>query len=279
MIDNIIDELDDDALGITVGRRHTLGSFGLLGFGLLSSPTGLSALELSMTYWPLTYVFTEPVVDHREGYSAVTLPPVGVRPQTEHFLADLWVATLASAIRAVAPGNRPFLSVDLPRPVPSEPQIWASTLGVPPRFAADEARVALDERTLALRVPTADAQARLYCEHHCAELLAQRSNEVGAGITDKVRERLLSHAGQMPSQAQVAVDLNLSERTLQRQLAAQGQSYRQIRDEVRLTLARRMLDQPQLTIAHISTVLGYDHPASFTRAYYRWTGHRPSEAR
>jgi len=37
--------------------------------------------------------------------------------------------------------------------------------------------------------------------------------------------------------------------------------------------------RPELSLAQISSVLGYDHPASFTRAYRRWTGQNPSEDR
>jgi AraC-like DNA-binding protein len=67
---------------------------------------------------------------------------------------------------------------------------------------------------------------------------------------------------------------------LHRQLTAEGASFRQLRDAVLRTLAEGMIaTHPQLTLAQISATLGYDHPASFTRAYRRWTGQPPSEVR
>jgi AraC-like DNA-binding protein len=112
----------------------------------------------------------------------------------------------------------------------------------------------------------------------CAELLSRYAARPGAAAA--VREQLLGHHGRLPTQREVARALGVSERTLHRQLTDDGASFRQLRDAVLRTLAEGMIAaHPELTLAQISTALGYDHPASFTRAYRRWTGQRPSEVR
>lgn len=278
LIDNVLNTVDDPTLGVDIGRRHTPGSYGVLGFGLLSSPTVLSALELSMAFRPLTYVFVEPVMHPEGGHVMATLPPpVEVPTRIAHFLADLWAATLAAVLRALAPGLPPYRAVSLPRPEPAHDGAWVTALGTRPRFGASVAAVQMDRDTLAHRLPTADPQALAYCERRCADLLRRRT--VLVDTASAVREQLLGHSGHMPSQHEVAWALGVSERTLHRRLATEGTSFRTLCDQVRLTLAEDMLARSDLSLAQIASTLGYGHPASFTRAYRRWTGRRPSDAR
>jgi AraC-like DNA-binding protein len=278
LIDNVLSAVDDPALGVDIGRRHTPGSYGLLGFGLLSSPTVLSALELSMAFRPLTYVFVEPLMRPEGGHVVATLPPpADVPARTVHFLADLWAATLAAVLRALAPGLLTYRSVTLPRPAPTDDTPWVAALGTRPRFGAAVTAVEMDRDTLAHRLPTADPQALAYCERRCADLLRRHTARVDTASA--VREQLLGHSGHIPSQHEVAWALGLSERTLHRRLTAEATSFRRLCDQVRLTLAEDMLARPELSLAQIASTLGYDHPASFTRAYRRWTGRRPSDAR
>src|SRR5882672_2527999 len=129
LIENVLAAVDNPAIGVDIGRRHTPGSFGLLGFGLLSSPTVLSALELTKTFRPLTNVFAMPLITFKQGDLIATLPPLDVPVRTAHFLADLWVATVAALLRALAPDHPSFRSVALPRATPANENPWTTALG------------------------------------------------------------------------------------------------------------------------------------------------------
>ena len=51
-----------------------------------------------------------------------------------------------------------------------------------------------------------------------------------------------------------------------------------MREDIRKQLARRYLDD-KLAIAEISFLLGFSEPSAFFRAFKRWTGMTPLEAR
>jgi AraC-like DNA-binding protein len=50
-------------------------------------------------------------------------------------------------------------------------------------------------------------------------------------------------------------------------------------DEARHQLALRHLQDPGLSLAEVSYLLGFSHPNSFHRAFQRWTQQTPSEYR
>jgi len=99
-------------------------------------------------------------------------------------------------------------------------------------------------------------------------------------IQDRVRRILLTllPSGEADQKA-VAKTLHLSVSTLQRQLRSEGASYRQILDETRRGLAEQLIREQSYSLGQIAYLLGFSEPANFSRAYKRWTGHAPSEAR
>lgn len=71
----------------------------------------------------------------------------------------------------------------------------------------------------------------------------------------------------------------MSERSLQRHLREHGSSFNALADEVREATARLYLDQPDMALAEIAYLLGFGDQSAFTRAFKRWTGRTPREAR
>jgi AraC-like DNA-binding protein len=76
----------------------------------------------------------------------------------------------------------------------------------------------------------------------------------------------------------VAKRLGLTARSLQRRLKDENTSFNAVREDVRQQLSRRYLEEG-LSIAEISFLLGFSEPSAFFRAFKRWTGLTPVEAR
>lgn len=85
----------------------------------------------------------------------------------------------------------------------------------------------------------------------------------------------VSFLGEGPMIHRVAKRLNISARTLQRRLHEGGTSYTKLVDEVRLRKACRMLDNFELSIAHIAAKLGFADPGSFSRSFFSLSGIQP----
>lgn len=88
----------------------------------------------------------------------------------------------------------------------------------------------------------------------------------------------LLHDG-YPSIRNIADASGMSLRTLQRRLAESGLTYTGLVSASRLRLARSWLAETDMPIAEIATLLGYDEPTNFARAFRRQAGISPSDYR
>ena len=82
-----------------------------------------------------------------------------------------------------------------------------------------------------------------------------------------------------PRLERVAADLATSPRTLQRRLEARGTSFHGVVEEIREQLARMYVDAGSLGDVDIALLLGYGERRAFVRAFKRWAGVTPAEAR
>ena len=94
-----------------------------------------------------------------------------------------------------------------------------------------------------------------------------------------VRQALLATPGVVPSLRDIAADQHISPRTLIRRLKKGRTSYQAILDDVRRTLTSNYLLHTDLTIAHIASLLGYQDPSNFGRAFRNWFGISPGNFR
>jgi AraC-like DNA-binding protein len=73
--------------------------------------------------------------------------------------------------------------------------------------------------------------------------------------------------------------MGMSERTLQRRLQTEKTSFNELLEQARRTIACSYLADRKLAAYEVSFLLGYAEPATFFRAFKRWTGKTPLEYR
>lgn len=92
----------------------------------------------------------------------------------------------------------------------------------------------------------------------------------------RVRREFVAHLPKgEPSVGTVAARLRMSPRTLQRQLQAEGTSFAAVLSELRRELAAKYLRDPNIAIAEIAFLLGFQDSSAFYRAFRRWEGTTP----
>jgi AraC-like DNA-binding protein len=99
-------------------------------------------------------------------------------------------------------------------------------------------------------------------------------------ISEQVKwilKRLLT--GARPDIEAVARELGLSDRTLQRRIVDDGSTFRQLLLEARQELAREYLMRPEMDVAEVAYLLGYEDTNSFYRAFRTWEGTTPAQLR
>jgi AraC-like DNA-binding protein len=96
----------------------------------------------------------------------------------------------------------------------------------------------------------------------------------------RVRDSLLSQLPHgAPSKSDVASRLNMTERTLLRRLKEEGTTFAEVFDRLREELAFQYLNHDEMSLSDIAEVLGFSDYGTFSRAFKRWTGRRPSDVR
>ncbi len=104
------------------------------------------------------------------------------------------------------------------------------------------------------------------------------SRKLERGKTVRSRtERLLMnvlHTGDVRMDA-IARAMAISRPTLHRQLKAEGTSYETVRDELRHKMALHYLKGRRVSVNETAYLVGFSDPATFFRAFKRWTGTTP----
>ena len=132
----------------------------------------------------------------------------------------------------------------------------------------------------ALDAPASHHDPQLFriLESHAQKVLAE--TPVTASLRERVRREVIQRLREgEPGVADIAQALATSERSLQRKLQSEGVSFRDVVDEARHKLAVVYLGDRNLSMTDVACLLGYSEAAAFTRAFKRWTGRVPSQAR
>ena len=77
----------------------------------------------------------------------------------------------------------------------------------------------------------------------------------------------------------IASRMHMTSRTLRRKLTQEGSGFQQLKDNVRRDQAIGFFEDTSLTMSEIGRRLGFTEPATFTRAFKKWTGVSPSDYR
>lgn len=256
-------------LGLEMGVRYHLTTYGIWGFALISAPTLRAAFETGLRYLDLTFSYLDIRIENRGEEVHLVLDTRNVPAALQRFMVERDVAAIATIQMEI------FASAYLPRrielafPAPADPAHYLRLLGLVPQFGAAENRVIFDAAVLDRPLPQANPLAAQLCESQCRQLLMQRQSRSGLAV--QVRDALLRNIGGRLTDIETVADgLHLTSRTLRRRLDAEGTSFRALLDEVRQTLAEELLGTAGMKVAEVASRLGYSEAASFLHARKRW---------
>ncbi len=140
----------------------------------------------------------------------------------------------------------------------------------------DEQRNSLffSKNYLTMPVTRSEAELDEFIESSPRDLLIWTDED--NSTTTQVRQLLEnSEESKLPNLDWISEQLHMTSYTLCRKLKAEGSSYQKIKDNLRRDQAVIMLTRQNLTVAEISTHLGFAEPGAFSRAFKHWTGLSP----
>ena len=278
------ERLHDDAVGLHFAERFDLDGFHLVGHLALSSRTIGEALDRIVAYSKLLHDAGRTELERR-GREVLLFPGCrGLPAPPPRHVAEFNAASAVLLVRAAAkvPSWRPR-RVEFVHRAPPSTRTHRLVFGVAPVFGAAEDAIVLDDETLALPVRSHEpTRLTRYLEDYAKQLLAV----LGAASTDEslrsqVMRAIVACLGQGGSLtlAATASRLAMTPRTLQRRLAETDDTFARLVDEARRTAAERYLADGRFPLAEISFLLGFQDPATFSKAFKRWTGTTPGAYR
>jgi len=275
-------QIRDPLAGLKVGNHFALAGYGPFVMLLMSCDSAYDAFQAGVRYQDLTFLFSQLSFHPGDRESALVLIPPPLPLVARRVRIDGEVSgtvKLLLDMQAAAGTNFRPERIEMPYPIPLEAAAYEAHFRCPVQFGADRVRIWIRNEYLATRMPAGDAVAHRMYRAQCDALLQSRSHVVEEGLADKVAAHLELFTEDFPAAAEVAAALGVSERTLRRQLDAESTSFRRLLDKVRAGKACQLLVEGGVSVEGVARQLGYAEPASFIRAFQRWTGTTPAAYR
>ncbi|WP_150304818.1 AraC family transcriptional regulator [Pseudomonas saliphila] len=271
-----VKETGDPNFGLKVATQIRPSSFHVVGHAMSCSATLGDAIHRFARYAKLisssaTIGLTE-TEDSLKLNFAFDTGDMPVLPET----MDTVVAGLVCFNNWIVGEDVAPMEVRLMRQRPEDPQEYLRLMKCPVLFEQQEDCIIYSPDDMLLPMLSADEHLAATLDSMAATQLAQLSER----FARKVRECLvlqLSEESEV-SRRTTAQLLNMTERTLLRRLKEEGTTFQEVLDHLREELAYEYLQRPDCTVQTVSFMLGFSDASTFSRAFKRWTGHRPSLA-
>ena len=169
------------------------------------------------------------------------------------------------------------LRVTVAHPTPPDQSYFYSLFRCPVEFEAEENSLHIDLKQADKRLTGASKHLAQLHDHIVVRYLAHLSRK---DIVNRVKAAILDGLAEgAATESSIADAMHTSIRNLNRKLSNESTSFKTLLMEIRRELAEQYISDSTLTLTEISFLLGFSEVSSFSRAYRRWEGQSPSEAR
>lgn len=262
------------SIGMELGLRMRPTAHGFLGYALLSCDNLRQAMQLSLRFMRIRQQQIDAQYISADDFDAVILSGRHDFGPVRHFFLEGMLIGIAKSAEYLANDSELDIELWLDYPEPdyfSRFQTQLPTL----KFDQPDTRLILKradlDRPLRMADPVASAQAILECERELARLADSPA------LIREVRHILEASLENPPLLEDVATSLCMSARSLKRKLANHDSNYQQLLHALRFERAKQLLEDGEQNVQQVGMAIGYHEPASFTRAFRKWSGMTPKE--
>lgn len=264
-------------IGLELGRRMHVSSYGMLGYALLTSATFGDALRLAIRYPALLgTLFELSLADDGERVWFVAAD-YRENPALAVFNAEFCLVSLKVICDDLLGHSLPLLASRFEHAAPDYQTSYAEHFDCTLQFEARDNAFAFDKRWLDQPLPLADVITHQAMAERCRKQNIEFTGR--QAWLGRIRHLLGAQLNAAPGLEGLAQQMKCSARTLRRHLKDMGCSYQELLDELRFEQAKQMLCEDQMPIHRIAEALGFSETASFRHAFVRWSGVAPSQFR
>lgn len=268
----------DEWFGLHTARDLPAGEFDLFDYLLSTPPTVGAGIERLISYARLIYDHSNLrlIVEPRDARIVRRVPVTS--PQYDEFTLGLLFFRCRENSGVNWEPRRVAFQHERVIDHERDGESAARLFGCPVLFGAPESEIRFAPSVLQLPQSRADSKLLGVLTRYADALLA--ALPVNDSLVAGVRAAIMRQATrEFPTLESTAAALGLPARTLQRHLAAEGVSHSSLVDDARRQLALRYLGNAALSVTDIGYLLHFSDPASFHRAFRRWTGESPLDYR
>ena len=259
--------------GLLVGQKAGLSSFGLVGLLAKYSPDVGSALNSLMRFMHLHVrgATTTLAVGPELAQLDYQIYQVGAKGNDQ---VGAGAVAVAHNILCDLCGNdfKP-IEARFAHRQPEDVKPFQKFFQAPLSFNTDQYALVFSAKWLNRLVADTSPELLALLRKEINKLEIELADDLVQNVRTLLRTTLVTgHA----SANQIAELLSMHRRTLNRRLNAQGISFRKLADEVSFEISRQLLEDSDMEIVQIASLLGYSNASAFTRAFRRWSSTTPA---
>ena len=270
--------LKDEFLGFNLALHAELRELGLFYYVLSSSENLGDALKRASRY---SGIVNEGIVQEfvPGKHDKMAVRYLGVSRHPDIHQIEFWMVGLVRVCRKLSGRRIIPRSVRFVHTRKRTSAGSRSVFGDDIKYGACADEIVFSGNLEQIPVIGADLYLNRLLVKYCDDALAKRPRNAGS-FQSRVQNAivpLLPHGKAVVGE--IALRLGVSRRTLARRLSFEGLSFTGVLEDLKLHLARRYLADRDLRISEIAWLLGYQEIGAFSRAFRRWTGKSPRDAR
>ena len=264
----------DDSFALRVGSSAGPGALHAIGYLARHSPDVRTALATLRTH--LHHSGGTAGVSEERGVATIDYRFLYPRIGGAQLISEGGVGMVISMLRQWCGAAWSPLEVHIARRSSSQPAKWRRATESPVYFGADGNKVVFAAKWLDHPVEGADPHLHRILNEQVAQFETDPGTDFPLRVCAAIRACLLDGD---TSAAQIARRVALGPRTLRRRLSAHDTSLAALLEQTRSELACQLLQDPGMSMAQISDMLGFAHSSAFSRAFRGWNGLSPREWR
>jgi AraC-like DNA-binding protein len=270
--------LKDEFLGLDLAQHVELRQLGLIYYIASSSENLKDAFERAARYTALANegVVQEFITGEHHGMS---IRYEGVSRHLDRHQIEFWMAAIVRVCRKLSGRRIVPRSVRFVHVRKGSYARFHGLFGDDVKFGARSDEVTFTPNLEQIPIIGADPFLNQLLIEYCDEALANRPGRISSfqSSVENAIVPLLPHG--QAGVSEIASRLGVSTRTLTRRLSFEGLSFSKLLEDLKIHLAKRYLADKELSISQVAWLLGYQESGAFSRAFKRWTGKSPREAR
>lgn len=267
--------LTDADFALRVAAEVRPSTFHVVGYAMSCSATLARALHRFAFYCRLiSDSATATLTDSDEQVTLTIHFDTGAAPPVIYQTVDTVLASVLGYLRWIAGEEITPIAVRLAHERPLQTGGLEGYFGCPVAYGEPDDCIVFRREDLERPILVADEELASLLDGVANRYLETR---MAGRFAVRVRDALIARMPDgMVRKSDIAKSLHMTERTLLRRLKDEGTTFTDVLDRVRLQLAFQYLRRHDIGIREIAYMLGFSDEGTFSRAFKRWTGRRPS---